>query len=335
MRLASAIVVVVACAAPAPSTQPTGDGPIQTGGDGPMMSTIDAADVGSACLALATARCTQLMTCSPSDLQRQFGTVPVCLTRETLACTDALGAADTGATAGGMIACGSAVAAEACGDFLAGSALAACVALGSNNGTCSFSSQCETGFCGVGAYALCGTCQAEPVVGTSCATDGCGQTLVCDNSNHLCEAPAAQGKTCNNATPCQHGLICVGATSGTCQPQVTTLNGACDPTHKTKANCNADDGLTCDEGNDKCVAQPLVAVGSACGIVNNVDNACTGGATCLIPNGQTKGTCQAPAADGSACNINTGPDCFTPARCVPNPPTGSAGTCQLPGTTSC
>jgi hypothetical protein len=333
MRLVSAIVVVVACAAPPPPNTTGGDGPVQTS-DAPMMSMVDASAAdGSACLSLATARCTALMTCSPSNLSKAFGTLPICLTRETLACMDALGAPDTGATPEGMIACGSAIAADACSGFLAGSDLPACDFLGANNGTCSFDSQCGTGFCAVGAYALCGTCQAEPVAGTSCAESGCGDTLVCDNSNHLCEAPAAQGKACSNTTPCQHGLICVGAQTGTCQLQGSAVGAACDPTHKSKPNCNADDGLTCNEGTDKCVAQPLVGSGSACGIVNNVDNACTGGATCNIPSGQTKGTCVAPAGDGSACNISTGPDCFTPARCIPT--SGSAGTCQFPGTTSC
>jgi hypothetical protein len=40
------------------------------------------------------------------------------------------------------------------------------------------------------------------------------------------------------------------------------------------------------------------------------------------------GLCVAPAADGSACNTDSGPDCETPAKCV-------GGTCQLPGSMSC
>ena len=332
-RVTFAVVVVFACS---PSTT----SPIQGDDDAPVAptdgvtNTVDAILANDACTSLATARCTQLMTCSPADLSKAYGTMAECLARELLACDDALAAPDTGATPGGQIACGSAIAAETCAVFLTGAVPTECDAAGSDSGTCAFAAQCSTSFCAIGANALCGLCQAEPVAGQSCAASGCGQSLVC-NSKLVCIAPAQLGKTCNATTPCDNGMACVGqGGTGTCKALLTTLGASCDPTHKTAPPCDGDFGLTCSEANDKCVAQPIVAAGSACGIVSNVDTACGSGAACVIPSGQTKGACVAPAADGSACDTKAGPDCLFPARCIPTG-SGTAGTCQLAGSKTC
>jgi hypothetical protein len=45
------------------------------------------------------------------------------------------------------------------------------------------------------------------------------------------------------------------------------------------------------------------------------------------------GTCKADAADGAACDVALGPNCTTPARCVPT--SGTAGTCVVPLGSSC
>jgi hypothetical protein len=284
------------------------------------------------------ARCGKLMTCSPTDMMKQWGTMSACLARIALACTDELGAADTGATPDGMIACGSAVTAEACSDFLGTGAPAACQFVGPNSGTCAFEAQCSTGYCAIGANAACGLCQAPPTPGTSCAVNSCGPTLLCNTNLNQCVTPTQSGQPCNKNTVCEPGLSCVGATNiqnGTCMPQVTTLGGTCDYQRKIAPTCSAENGLTCNHATNRCVALPLVGAGSPCGVINNVENECTAGATCVIPTNQTQGTCVAPPGDGSACDIKSGPDCFFPARCIPATMTGTAGTCQLPGTQSC
>jgi hypothetical protein len=328
------VVVIVACS---PSTPP----PAQSGDDAPVLPSdavvdgVDALLANDACTALATARCTQLMTCSVADLDKAYGTVAECLARELLACDDALAVSDTGATPGGQVACGSAIAAETCAVFLGGTVPAACDAVGPGTGTCSFAAQCATSFCAIGANALCGLCQAEPVAGASCAANGCGQSLVC-NSKLVCTAPAPLNGTCNATTPCDGGMACVGTGgTGSCKALLTTLGASCDSTHKTLPPCNGDFGLTCSEATEKCVAQPIVSAGSACGIVSNVDTACGSGASCVIPTSQTKGTCVAPAGDGSACDTKAGPNCLFPARCIPTAPPATAGTCQFPGSISC
>jgi hypothetical protein len=335
LRVPFAIVVVFACSPSSPS-------PVQSGDDAPMTQPGDAVVDGvdalldnDACTALATARCTQLMTCSIADLYKSYGTVAQCEARELLACNDALAAPDTGATPGGQMACGSAIAAETCAVYLAGTVPAECDAVGPGTGTCSFSAQCATSFCALGANALCGLCQADPVAGASCAASSCGKTLIC-NSKLVCTVPAQQGQTCNATTPCDNGLACVGTGgTGSCKVLAATLGAGCDPTHKTAPPCNGDLGLTCSEATDKCVAQPIVSAGSACGIVSNVDTACGSGAACVIPTMQTKGTCVAPAGDGSACDTKAGPNCLFPARCIPTAPPATAGTCQLLGSVSC
>ena len=48
------------------------------------------------------------------------------------------------------------------------------------------------------------------------------------------------------------------------------------------------------------------------------------------------GICLAAAADGTACNLNDGPSCLVPARCVPSPTgDGSMGTCEEPYSMNC
>jgi hypothetical protein len=294
---------------------------------------VDALGPVAACSMLATAKCMKLMSCSPADLTHRFGDLGTCETREELACTDALAAADTGASAGSSVACGAALAASTCDDYLGGTPPDACQPRGSGTGTCAFAGQCSTAYCSVGANALCGLCQDEPTVGQSCSAAGCGKTLTCDGNNNLCEMAVGSGAACNPTTPCDHGLVCVGDTqqkNGSCKPVITTAGTTCDQTRKTAANCSGDGGLTCNTNTNKCVVQPFVAAGATCGSISGVGTDCSGGATCVIPTNQTTGICVAAAADGSACDVNKGPNCFNPARCIPTG-SGTAGTCQLPG----
>ena len=335
------IAIVVMLCACGSSTQyyfldaPPVDGVFGDGGiippDGPSAT--------AACAHIALDRCTKAMTCSPTNLQKQFGTLQVCLTREQLACGDDLESVDTGATPEGVLACDAALMAESCAVFLAPGAPAACIFTGPTSGTCSLESQCGTQFCAVGAHALCGLCESYPVAGQSCAVSECGEKgLVCDKNTNLCAQPALQNQTCNKTIPCAHGLACVGAVNnnnGRCELEVTTLGGTCDFTRRNLPSCNADLGLTCSHATNKCVMQPIVAVGKTCGQVNSVDTACIGGTHCFIPQNQTSGKCVGDAAEGMPCNTSVGPDCFFPARCIWATATGPAGTCQLPGIKSC
>ena len=336
----SIVIAVVVCACGGGPDKYFIDGPIgDAAGDGTVAGGDGGPSIADACATIAMDRCTKLQNCSANDFQVQYGTLEQCLTREELACTDGLGAPDTGATPAGTIACGAALAAEPCAQFLSPGAPAACVIAGPNSGTCSFEAQCSTEFCAIGAHAVCGLCEAQPVAGTSCADNDCGESgLVCDTNNNKCAMPAQVNQACNKTIPCAHGTSCVGDTNtqnGKCELQVTTMGGTCDPTRKNAPTCNSDDGLTCNQSTKKCVARPVVAAGMACGLVNNVETACLGGAHCIIASGRTSGTCIADAMDGGTCNTTAGPDCTFPARCAWSTSTGPTGTCQLPGTGGC
>ena len=319
MRFPYSIAAVCLAACGASTDSPTTDGATEL-------------TVAVACGQLSAARCTKLQSCSPDDLERRFGDLATCETREALACTGGLAAAMTAATPTSAASCGAAISAESCPDFFSKAPPTACTtAMGAGTSTCEFAAQCASGYCALSSDSLCGTCLAQPVAGDPCDAQGCGQNLVCVSSTLQCQAPVAAGGACSKDLPCEDGFTCVGATStesGACTADISTSGAACDPKHKTGADCSADAGLTCNTMTLVCGAMPIAAAGAACGLIANVVTRCSGGASCTIPTGMTAGTCVAPAADGAACDLDVGPGCLTPAKCV-------GGTCQLPGSATC
>jgi hypothetical protein len=288
----------------------------------------------------AQAVCSQLMTCSAAAFQKRWPDLATCEAREKLSVLDALNAKNTAQTPKNIEACATEIAQESCDQFLSGDMPTPhCVTPSgpaADGAACTFNAQCKTGFCSVAATALCGTCAEPPAAGASCASQGCGQTMICVRSTMMCQVPVAVGGSCSTMNPCGVGLACVGATAtanGMCQTQVATLGASCDHTLRTAPNCNQNDGLTCaamGAALDTCVMQPIVPAQQACGQVMGVANACAASATCI---GTGTMTCIAPATDGAACDTASGPDCEFPAKCVTSGAT--AGTCELPGSTSC
>jgi hypothetical protein len=294
-----------------------------------------------ACATSSMERSQKLLSCSATDLQRRFGDLATCVARDTLACTEALAAPMTGNTPSDVLTCATAIDAETCADFFTKVPPSACTTqTGPETGACSFPAQCTSGFCAIPSGSLCGTCAPQPAAGDSCATIGCGQDLVCVPSSMQCQVPVAAAGTCSRDLPCADGLTCVGSTvnppvTGTCTAEATTVGATCDPKHKTGVDCSADGGLTCDATTNQCVTEPLAAAGMPCGLMAGITTRCTAAATCVIPTGQTMGTCVAPAADNAACDTAAGPTCLTPARCIPTTAGGTAGTCKLPGSMTC
>jgi hypothetical protein len=296
-----------------------------------------------ACAQVAAARCQRLAACSTADLSRRFADESSCEARQVIACEAGLAAHDTGTTTTTVDACAASIPTESCPQFLGNDPTDACLpqtGARASGQPCEFSAQCATMFCAVASNALCGTCAAQPVAGTSCANQGCGPDLVCVASTMTCQVPVAANGACSADLPCAQGYACVGAsaatgTMGTCQAQVTTASAACDPTRATGPDCSGDAGLTCDTKTKVCVAQPVVAAGMTCGNVDGVQTRCAAGATCMRPPMSQTGTCIAPAADGAACDTANGPGCLYPAKCVPTSAGGTSGTCELPGDPSC
>lgn len=294
-----------------------------------------------ACTTEAQDRCDALMKCSAADFQRRWPDVATCETREKLACTAALAAPKTANNPDHESTCGAELATQACDAFLSAVELpTACLVpkgTGANGTACTYPAQCSSAFCAIPDGSFCGTCANAPAAGDSCAMQGCGQTMLCVTATMTCQVPVAQGGACSTSLPCIEGQSCVGATAtamGTCMAQGTTVGATCDARQMTGPNCSAPAGLTCDRTNNMCVTQQLVAAGQQCGVVNGVDIGCLAGATCQRAAASPTGTCVAPAADGAACDSANGPFCTTPAKCITTG-TGTAGTCQLPGSASC
>jgi hypothetical protein len=295
-----------------------------------------------ACTRIAQDRCNQLQTCSASELSRRWGDISTCETRNKMSCVESLAAPKTAATPQTTDTCAGELVAETCDSFLSGvNPPADCLprhgalAVGA---ACSFAAECSTGFCAVAASALCGACANPPQAGDSCATQGCGPDMICVAATQLCQVPVLANGACSNALPCIAGLACVGATAsamGSCMREATTAAATCDARRLTGPDCDTAAGLTCDRTTNQCVAQPSANAGQPCGVLQGVDTRCSGGATCLHPTGSPTGTCIAPASDGAACDTAAGPGCLFPARCVPTTASGTAGTCQLPGSVTC
>jgi hypothetical protein len=297
----------------------------------------------AACTQLSAARCQRLAACSTADLGKRFADLASCEARQQLACLAGLDAPDTGATPATADACAATIPTESCPQFLGNDPTDACLpqtGARAQGAACEFSGQCSTMFCAVSSTAACGTCQAKPVAGTSCASAGCGPGLVCVASTQLCQVPVAAAGACSADLPCTQGTTCVGADAGTgvmgsCMAELTTAGATCDPKRATGPDCSSDAGFTCDTTTKQCVAQPVVAAGMTCGPVAGVATRCAAGAMCVKPSGSTTGTCVAPAADGAACDSVAGPGCLYPAKCVAASTGGTAGTCELPGDPSC
>jgi hypothetical protein len=109
----------------------------------------------------------------------------------------------------------------------------------------------------------------------------------------------------------------------------------CDPQQKTGPGCDRNEaGLTCNGQSKQCAAITVNGGGGACGDVDNQTALCSAGGICSGSGAGMAGTCMAAAADGAACDINLGPGCVQPARCVVTG-SGTAGTCQLATASAC
>src|SRR5580700_579535 len=173
-RLLYVLTVAFACGGSShnKTDAPTGD----TSTDAPLTA-------NEACSQSATMHCTQLQTCSPFDLEKKFGDLTTCEARISLQCTDALAAPGTANTPDNVVACATATSSESCTAFLSDKTIpTACITKTGSADTASsrqFAAQCSSAFCDFATDEVCGECAAQPVVGTSCASQTCGQNLIC------------------------------------------------------------------------------------------------------------------------------------------------------------
>lgn len=301
------------------------------------------ASVGAdqACTDLATADCTKLDACVFNGSTVRYGGASTCRNRQRQACLLRLGATGTGNSPPDVELCVSQVPSSTCTDFDLGNIpeCQAKIGAGTDGAACVFGGQCQSSNCAIVTGTNCGQCAPANTAGDSCATTSCSHGFTCVAATQQCQPIGSSGGTCDSDHPCGTGLTCVtpsGAASGTCQTAGTSLGVACDPKHQTAAGCNNSMGFFCNGATKTCDAVTYVTAGAQCGSVSSTQlGTCTNASTCFGAQGSTPGTCVANATDGMPCNIETGPACIPPARCITASPTATSGTCRFPDPTKC
>jgi hypothetical protein len=353
------LLLLAASACSSSSGGGTGSGPGDAGGGGE-----GGVSGMQACTDSANASCKQRNTCSLDSFltDLDYGTEADCVSRTQQTCANALGAKGTGTTPATIEACVAAYPTYECTNWLENDPPAACVppkGTLTTGAPCGASAQCESTFCAVGAYAVCGTCQPLPAAGAACQVNAdCGRGLSCTKAAGstmitmgVCTAFVASGGACLTGTStCAPGLACVGddpttKAMGMCETQAATVGAACDGSRKTAANCNGDLGLVCipsAKGSSvgTCQTITLAMPGQPCGDVGS--NPITAYAECQTgfcqkaASTDTNGTCVANIADEAACSTDpTTPPCNAPAKCVPASTGSMTGTCKLPNASTC
>jgi len=297
--------------------------------------------VAQACADVAAARCQKMQGCNPQGVINAYGDVATCQSRMSETCITNLGAPQTANTPSRTEECAQALSGTSCPDYELGNTPSVCQPPSGPRDAgspCSVSAQCATAFCLVEKTASCGTCASAPVVGASCANNGCGPGLVCDSATQLCAAPVPSGGACDDNSVCTPGLACIassGADGGTCVPQATTVGAYCDVTDGGM-RCDGRQGLYCNFPAGRiCERIANASATFACGIIDGGVIDCSAGAFCQRTGNSKNGICVAPAPEGGSCDTANGPTCSTPARCVLAAAGGTTGTCMTTDPTVC
>ena len=264
--------------------------------------------------------CLRYQDCTPWVVPYYFGDIATCKTRNRMGCTDTFVANGATVTPSQVQACMDAQNQASCNDWFAGVVPPSCdfpAGTLSNGATCATADQCASESCNYG-NSLCGACATPAPAGGSCQSVNCAEGLVCAGA-YTCVTMGAAGGVCDSGHPCQSNLVCV---NGTCSAPLAP-GSACNP---QASACNGTQGHLC--ANGTCQAVGMAGTGQACGYINNGVTLCSASGTCNIPQGQSTGSCAAAAADGAACNNETGPGCMPPAGCFD-------GVCKLRTPASC
>jgi hypothetical protein len=307
-------------------------------------STSPGTSIAKACADLAAARCNKRSVCSGAiDITRVYGSMDVCLARETLSCTIGLNAPSTGNTPDLVEKCVAAFPNFTCADFFNNNPPADCIVSGPKaaNAACAFGGQCASSYCNNNKTSNCGSCGAAPAVSSSCLHSNCARQQICVARIETCVTPAALNGACdNNAQPCGPDLACVGNTGGamgTCKTPLAA-SAACS---QMLGLCDGTTGYACQgaTGSRTCTAISYGGDGADCGsLANGVFAGCASGGACYTATGLAMageaGKCKAAAADNAACDIALGPPCLAPSRCIVGDG-GTAGVCTVPSGSTC
>jgi hypothetical protein len=261
---------------------------------------------------VSAAFCNRFNSCAPLFIQVAYGDVPTCQTRFKLSVAPTLTATGTGATASQYETCAGAFPSISCDDLLERNYPTSCqTAAGTlaDGAACGESAQCKDQLCRTGAGQTCGACSSLGAAGAACVQDGdCAYGLACNSL--VCGAYSAAGATCD-------------ATTHPCDPALTCKNGSCATPGAAGAacaglgqsGCDTLNGLYCN-ASSVCAAVTVATAGQPCGLLAGGGyGVCGGGGLCKGSSGTTPGSCEAPAADGAACDATNGPPCLAPAVC--------------------
>lgn len=256
----------------------------------------------AACNALATKDCARALACAPG-LFPLFGYVTAadCVTGQADNCQRALAQPHTGYTPARVRACGDALGAMTCEEFLSQTTDPACFPRGGTiavGGSCSDGWQCASGRCSVPYFNQCGACVAKVPLGQACTGPDCADNSVCSVSAAgylVCTTPVGIGGACNDSAVCPFDARC-DQTTHTCA-KLPALGDACDPNAVLFCDPTTTSAF-CDMATSRCVG-PVVVVQPG-GDCSSSPTVCAGG-SCSFDADAGAGTCVASVPSGGSC----------------------------------
>jgi len=258
----------------------------------------------------ANAICDALQKCSPLLVQISYGDVATCKTRSKLGLQPALTANGTSLTASSLASCAQDLANATCDQLTTRDLPESCRTKPGtlqDGAACGADQQCQNRLCRKQAGTACGACSKLGASGTDCKiNEECEFGLGCAGGK--CAPFKGAGEKCDATNRCKPTLTCQSGTCGTPAGVDATCSSP-----GLESECDLAKGVAC--GVDKkCTQIQFVGPGQPCGLVEGKFVSCGGAGRCTALTGG--GTCQAPAADGSACDDANGPLCVAPARCI-------------------
>lgn len=295
-----------------------GSAPEASAADGSIASSEDAGSIESACAHAAEAFCNRLAVCDPASVQILFGGPSTCAAQGTQICVIEAASPGSGATPGGIAACGEAMLAQSCIDRLDGKAPAACRYTGAREEgeSCIGDAQCKTGHCAGLSGSGCGTCRVPANVGAACGS-GCAPGLRCIGG--VCSEPRRENETCESNDDCSRALQC---NAGKCVPWLHE-NQQCAPEVQASLACDPTKLLACTGEPKTCVKLPVFQPGADCTSANGLPAICAGGLCTGAPDATPR--CVAWAGPGEPCTDRA---CDLSLWCV-------AGECVVPSQSLC
>jgi hypothetical protein len=196
-----------------------------------------------ACARWAAALCARMQACDAEALAATWGGESVCSERNAGQCTRERNAPSSGANAGALERCTTALPSLGCGELSQG----ACAPPSGRlkvGASCTYDTQCQSAHCIIGSLWPCGICVPVPAVGDSCDI-GCGGALYCDPTTLSCvDTPPSPMPTPEPAGPrAPDGMPCDLLYGPGCVPPARCLNGG----GSSSGLCTLPDAGLCDK----------------------------------------------------------------------------------------